>query len=741
MPENIGHQQDVDIDLRQLLGAIWDRRLRILALTAGVAAIAFVGANMATPSYQSEARLLIEPRASAFSKTEQAGSDTQSLLDELNIASQVQVLSSADLIKMVAKELKLTGLPEFDKSNSTSQKILRLLHLKKADNALSPEDRVVDKFVEKLQVYQVEKSRVIGIQFTSEDPKLAAAVPNAMMAAYSLLESDAKIDSNFEATQWLEPEIEGLRKKVEAAEKKVADYRAQKDIPQSSDTGSVAAQQLKDIGAELARVRAEGANAKARAETVRNALQTGGAVDTLSDVANSAMMQKLKETESGLKGQIADLSITLLNNHPKLKALRSQLAAVQQQIRQETSKILSSIENEARVATLREQDLTRQYDAAKVDTARATEKEVGLKALEREANAQRQLLETYLSRYREAASRSGKNSSPADARVISRAIEPREPTFPKILPITIIAGLATFILSAVVILLMELFSGRALKPAGAIIPAEDEPVVEKAVRKADVVAMPLPVAEVPVAVEPVVVVQEARPIEAAEPVAAMAAEEETEEQVVDHGDAADNDFSVESVAEHILHARIPVVFGVSPSGDDGSAAMVMLAREIAERGRTSILIDMTGSLLPTRLMAVDRYLPGITDLLSGDAAFGDTIHSDRLSDAHIIPRGRADLEDALRGADRLTMIIGALADAYDVVLVECGPADVAGLARLTRNTSEHIVISMPKPDEDTLSALINACAEAGYNELMLMSDPRATAPQGWLSRLTRGQAA
>lgn len=758
MSEGIGHHQDVDIDLTQLLGAIWHRRLRLLALTAGVSLLAFISANLATPTYQGEARLLIEPRASAFSKTEQAGSDTQAMLDELNIASQVQVLNSADLIKMVARQLKLTGLPEFDKSNSFSERVLRLLYLKKPDNALSPEDRVIDKFVEKLQVYQVEKSRVIGIRFTSQDPSLAAAVPNAMTAAYSLMQSDAKIDSNYEATQWLEPEIEGLRKKVEDAEKKVADYRAQKDIPQSSETGSVAAQQLRDIGSELAKVQAESANAKARAETVRGAIQTDGIVDTMSDVANSGTIQRLKETESALKAQIADMSISLLNNHPKLKAVRSQLAAVQQQIRQETTKILSGIENEARVADLRERDLARQYDAAKVEAARATEKEVGLKALEREANSQRQLLEAYLARYREAASRSGKNSSPADARVISRAIEPREPSFPKILPITIIAALGTFILSSLTILLMELFSGRALKPATPIVAAgfrsrEERPVLMTETGRSIPDEVPLAPAAPKPGVEAVTAqVEHARPdrvaaapqprytdqIDDRSPTAGTAAETPSSALAEE---PIDTEFCVEAVAEHIIANGLPVVFGLSPTGDDGSAAMVMLAREICERGHRAVLIDMTGSFLPTRLMAVDRYLPGITDLLSGYSAFGETIHPDRLTDAHIIPRGRADFEEAMRGADRLTMIIGALADVYDVVLVECGPAEVQGLARLTRNTTEHIVISMPKPEEATLEDLIKACADAGYSELMLMCDPRAVAPKGLIARRTKGVAA
>src|SRR5690606_29058673 len=45
-----------------------------------------------------------------------------------------------------------------------------------------------------------------------------------------------------------------------------------------------------------------------------------------------------------------------------------------------------------------------------------------------------------------------------------------EVSFPKVVPITIVGGVAGFALSAVAILLAELFSGRALKPVG--VPAE-----------------------------------------------------------------------------------------------------------------------------------------------------------------------------------------------------------------------------------------------------------------------------
>ena len=44
-----------------------------------------------------------------------------------------------------------------------------------------------------------------------------------------------------------------------------------------------------------------------------------------------------------------------------------------------------------------------------------------LRALERDAKSQRDLLKSYLAKYREATSRDTLNSTPADARVISRA--------------------------------------------------------------------------------------------------------------------------------------------------------------------------------------------------------------------------------------------------------------------------------------------------------------------------------
>lgn len=701
----MGHQ-DVDIDLGQLVRAVWARRLKVVAITVLGAGVAFTGAKIMSPKYRSETRILIEPRAPAFANAQTNDAGTSPLLDELNIASQVQLLQSADLIKQVINTQRLYELPEFDVTSNRSAlgDILVALHLKKSPLENPPEERVIDAFTERLQVYQVPGSRVIGITFTSKDPKLAATIPNAMAAAYLVKQSGAKLDSNSEATRWLEPEIESLRRKVNDAEQKAAEYRAAHGLLPTNGGTNFPTQQLNDVSAELTRVRAERANAEARAQSVRNALSSGEPSDTLQDIMSSQSIQRLKGTESALQSQISDLQTSLLNNHPRLKSLRAQLADIKTQIRQETQKILASIENEANAASLRAKELEQQSDKVKANSAQAGEDEVGLNALEREATAQRQLLETYLSRYREAASRADKNSSPADARVVSNAIQPVDPYFPKVVPIVTVVALATFIMSAIAIMLAELFSGRALRPVS---------ILEESERTED---------------ERIAVSEPPKRVAAPSMLAVIAeADEPVEETAGLEAPADENEFSVASVVDYLIGSRAPLAIAISPTGDGGSAATVSLARKLAAAGSRVVLVDMTGSGHPTDLMAERRSELGVTDLLCGKAAFGETIHGDRSSDAHIIPQGTSDMRRAMRGADRLSLLLDALASAYDLVLVECGAANVAGVSRLTHSKDVEIILSMPEIVESEFVAAMTDFEEAGYQRVVLMSGGDNTA--------------
>lgn len=742
---------DADIDLGGLIAAIWRRRLLVLASSVALGALAFGGASLVPPKYQSEAKILIETRSPDLARRTTEVQVAAQNPDEASVASQVELLRSADLVRQVARDFKLADRKEFDPSADPSifTRLAVMLGLISNPLDVPPEDRVLKEFYRKLQVYQVEKSRVIAVEFSSEDPRLAADIPNAIIKVYLSLQSGAKLNTTSETARWLEPEIANLREKVREAEARVAEYRATSDLFKTGQQNTFSEQQLTDISQELARVRGERANAEARAAAVRKALDSGRGVDTLNEVVGSQMIQKLKETQSSIEGQIADLSTQLLDGHPRIKGLKSQLEGIRRQIQSETRKILQSLENEAAVARLREEQLEAQLEQLKADSATREEKQVGLNELEREAAAQRQLLETYLMRYRQAVSEQDMNATPADARIVSQATLPAEPYFPKVLPITIVATLAGFLLSSVYVMLAELFSGRAIRPLRHddydYDDREDPPVATVAVPvtpKAAQARVAEAFGEAPVPAEPRKTESAPQPkkeslLSLAEKVAAF--EKEMQHAVVrdmSHEEAEETDadkddtFSIASVARHLLDNDINVAIVVSLAGDNGSAVTVELARRVADAARRTILVDMTGSALPTRLMMDDPLLPGITNLLSGDAAFVDTIHPDQWSDAHILPHGTANARRAMRGADRLAMIVDALANAYDLVLVECGPADVAGVSRLARKGRADIVLSAADASEEEIEKVATSFLDAGYEDVILMIDHVDITPTG-----------
>ncbi|MCM2292142.1 exopolysaccharide transport family protein [Allorhizobium sp. BGMRC 0089] len=741
--------QDADIDIAELFRAIWAAKGRIAFATLLVTGLAFAAANVIKPTYRAEATVLIEPRAPNYDAENAKSADSQPVLDELNIASQVQLFRSADLIRQVAKDLKLYDLKEFDpdKDPSALNTLMVFLHLKRDPLEISPEDRVVKTFLDKLEVYQVASSRVIGIQFSSKDPKLAAAIPNDMVKVYLAIQSGAKLDSNEEAARWLEPEIATLSQKVMAAEQKVADYRKKTDLLPTGDGAVLATRQLNDMATALATARTERIAAEAKAQNAEAAIRSGRPTDDLDIVMGSPAIQQLKNSEAAVQAQISDLSVTLLDGHPRIRALKAQLASLRSQIASESRKAVASLENDAAVARMRERDLDAQLKRLKAQSAEAGEQEVGLNALQRDAAAQRQLLETYLARYREASSRLSSNATPADARVISRAVEPGQPFFPKILPITIVAAVATLVLSMIIVMLSALFSGRALKPAGPLEPETDphKPTDRFEVKGDDDVGA----AEMG-AGPSTLSVYERRRQQAAEMAelepqldskAALTTDHEpdhdhailenvdtrseasTERQVEeDEPDLdADQSFSVASIARYLRRNRIRRALCLSPQGHDGSAMAVELVRQRVKDGGSAILVDMTGSAIPTGLMAVQPNLPGVTDLLTGDAAFGEAIHADRGSLAHIMPQGRADIRTAMHGLDRLAMVIDALVEAYDLVLIECGPTSPDNVVSLCRNGDEEIILAAPKPVRRTLEQIMEAFKVLGHDDLVLMT--------------------
>ncbi|APG11518.1 uncharacterized protein involved in exopolysaccharide biosynthesis/Mrp family chromosome partitioning ATPase [Bradyrhizobium elkanii] len=693
-----------DIDLHAL-GAVLARKRgwiivpTVLALVASIAAV-----NLVTPRYKSESRILIDGRENVFLRpSSDRSTEERQSLDPEAVTSQVQLVLSRDLAREIIRKNKLAERPEFDpvlQGISPLKSLAALIGIGRDPFSMTPEERVLDAYYERLQAYAVDKSRVIVVEFQSADPDLAARVANSIADGYLVLQQNARQDQARSASQWLSGEIENLRKKVSDAEAKVEDFRSKSSLFVGTNNTTLSNQQMGEVNTQLNNARSMKADAESRARLIKEMLQSGKPIEA-SEVVNSELMRRLSEQRVTLRAQLAEQSSTLLGNHPRIKELKAQLGDLDNQIRDEAAKISRSFESDARIASGRVDGLTASLDQLKKQATSTNGQDVQLRALEREAKAQRDLLETYLGKYREASTRESIDTAPAEGRIISRAIVSNTPAYPKKLPIVLIATIATLLLSSGVVVTGELLRQTAPRAVAVFTPAQTQAPVRQ-----EPVVQPV----IPPVVEPMLdpIVEDLTPLQP----------EMT----------ADADVTEFAEIEHLadsLRAAGPAAKKVTVLGTAAGEAITLstltLARHLARDARV-VVVDLAASSPTIAAVSVDASAPGLAELMQGEASFAQIITRDKLSRLHLVMAGRPGFDRSLLQSPRVTLAIDALLRAYDHVLVDAGSASDLPAELLTAHARAVVVpdVSMA-PDARTL--MCEQLRAVGFSEVTMLSKP------------------
>ncbi|MEA2836334.1 MAG: tyrosine-protein kinase Etk/Wzc [Bradyrhizobium sp.] len=677
-----------DLDLRAIGQALNRKRSWIIVPTLLAFAISLAAVNLIPPRYKSEARILIDGRENVFLRPNGEREDQRNTVDPEAVTSQVQLLLSRDLAREIIRKNKLAERPEFDPvllGLSPVKSLLALFGIGRDPFSLTPEERVLDAYFDRLTAYAVDKSRVVVIEFQSRDPDLAAKVANSIAEGYLVLQQNARQEQAKAAGQWLSGEIDSLRKKVGDAESRVEDFRSKSSLFVGTNNTTLSNQQMGELNTQLNNARALKSDAESKARLIREMLQSGKPIEA-SEVMNSELTRRLSEQRVTLRAQLAEQSSTLLDGHPRIKELKAQLADIDRQIREEASKLSRSFENDSRIAAGRVESLSASLEASKKQATSTNGQDVQLRALEREAKSQRDLLESYLAKYREATARENIDAAPADGRIISRALVSNTPAFPKKLPIVLIATLATLMLSAGCIATGELLRMTAPRASAAFAPVvgrREEPVV---VSPPTAPALP-----------------ESRP-ERAAPVTeidALAA------QLLGAGEAA----------------RKIVVLG---SGHNESITLtaLSLARLLARDAKV-VVVDLSASSPAFAAVSVDPMAPGLAELMLGEASFAQVITRDRLSRAHLVTAGRQGADRGLLQSPRLALALDALLRVYDHVLLDAGTASDLPAELLTSN-ARAVVVPDASMNAEARKLMADQLRDVGFSDVTMLSK----SPQG-----------
>jgi succinoglycan biosynthesis transport protein ExoP len=666
-----------DLDLRTIWQALRRKRVWIIGPTVLAVVLSLGVVNLITPRYKSEARILIDGRENIFLRPNGERNDERNALDPEAVTSQVQLLLSRDLARDIIKRNKLAERPEFDpvlQGLSPLKSLLALIGIGRDPFSMTPEERVLDAYFDRLTAYAVDKSRVVVIEFQSRDPELAAKVANSIAEGYLTMQQGARQDQAKSAGQWLSGEIESLRKKVADAESRVEEFRSKSSLFIGTNNTTLSNQQMGEINTQLNNARALKSDAESKSRMIREMLQTGQPIEA-SEVLNSELMRRLSEQRVTLRAQLAEQSSTLLDGHPRIKELKAQLLDLDRQIREEASKVSRSLDNDSRIAGGRVEGLSASLEQLKRQASSTNGQDVQLRALEREAKAQRDLLESYLAKYREAATRENIDAAPADGRIISRAIVSNTLAYPKKLPIVLIATLAMLLLTS-----------------GCVATGE-------------LLRMTAPRASSPLAVD-------------------IAAARSTPDVPKLHPELGADVTEIEQLAGE-LRAASGQAHKITVLGTGESATITLTALTLARmlaRSAKVVLVDLSVSSPTLAAVSSDANAPGLADLMLGEASFGQVITKDRLSRVHLVGAGRPGTDRALLSSPRLTLALDALLRVYDHVVLDAGTATDLPAEVLT-SEARAVVVPDPAMNATARAEIRDQFSAVGFASVTMLSRP------------------
>lgn len=668
--------------------SIWDSLRRsgkslILAaiLTGGVT---YAVLSMMPPQYMAEAQLTVAVKNASNpfidSKDGSRGTDSVNVMvDPAAVNTHVRALKSPELAQRVADELKLSGMREFNSAVGSTDPIdamLRTVGLSGPRPGESEQDRVLNSFYKRLEVYSAKESRFIGVRFYSSDSTLAAEIANHISSAYRASLAEKTVNEIDAVQKVMEEKIERLSKEVSEAQFAVERFKSDNDLFKGGMSKiGLPEQQLGELTAELTRAKAARSEIESRARSARDLMRAGTA-DALPDAQKSPLIQALVQQRVRLEREISELSAILLPAHPRMRQMNADLEGLKKQLRAEISKLVDSLEKEAKVAALREESISKSLDEIKSEESKRSGGKVELGRMEDVARSKQNELERSLKDLEEAKLKTRTRVVPVEVKILSKAMPSSVPVFPKKAQMTALVTLATLLFGLAWVITRALLSGARVH-AGGLHPmrrASDRDLDQNFVAppRSDALAGSTVVASVPVARQ-----------QASWNGSAGA---DGPDVYINEAGVAE----ITSVARLARHIRshtsqtggVRTLVTSAANTIDPSVEGLALAEELAREDQQTILIDWsvdeTGFC---RRIGLDAT-PGFNDLARGEASFEDVIKSMPGGAVHIVPCGSSiagHAVDRTLDPEKLNLLLDALDEAYDQIVVVARPADARSL--------------------------------------------------------------
>jgi succinoglycan biosynthesis transport protein ExoP len=417
------------------------RQWRLIAICVAFATVLGAFYIALSPTrYTAQADMIIDTKRVTWTQTEMATDNR--MVEDASVDSEIETTKSEKVAMMVIRRLHLTEDPEFvGTGHGLARRILTLFHASDSPATdISNEElmrRALGVLKSNLRVLRLGRSYIEQIEYTSFGREKSATIANAVADAYIEDQLQAKYEATRRASEWLQQRIGELRKQASDAYKEVQDYKSENGIIIGVDGKLASEVELDQLGAALAKARADTTQARAKFDRISRVLEQRsdkGNFDIpdpiVTDALSNPVITRLRQQFLDDQNKESEWSSRYGADHTAARNLRAEMTAVQRAIWDEVSRIAESYKSELQIAKSQEDAIDKRMQDVFQNSGSTRQSQVRLRELETAANTYRGIYETFLSRFTQSVQQQSFPST--EARLVTVASAPRAPSSPKI---------------------------------------------------------------------------------------------------------------------------------------------------------------------------------------------------------------------------------------------------------------------------------------------------------------------
>lgn len=420
---------------------------RILTLALALFALGIVALMVLPVRYAATALVVLDPRELRVTSDQEVlpgiGQDAAAL------QSQIEIAKSDGFLRPLIEQLRIADDDDIAGGHTEMTRLL-------------------EKFRSRLEITRRGLTYVIAISFTSNRPERAAYYANAIAAAFVASQGRVRTEATDEAADWLKDRLKTLNERLRASEDAVAAFRLEHKILNAGKDSTTQQLRVTDLNQQVSAARLRTEEAKARYEQVQRDLKAN-----VEGPVKQDLLSMLRAQRSTLNDQIAQKKAVYGDRHPDLAISYSQLADINRQIEVERKKNIDTAKSEYEAQLEQQKALEKQLKAVETQMLVDGQALVKLQELQRDADANRNIYEQFLSRFK--TTNEQRQLQNSQTKIASPAIPPLRSTRPPLALLLAALAIGSLLTSTAAIAAMTSMSDQPVPAEAPVHAAVGDP--------------------------------------------------------------------------------------------------------------------------------------------------------------------------------------------------------------------------------------------------------------------------